>query len=198
VTRSPSAIPVPLPVLCKMAKFIFSRRAPARSFPAGIGVIRDPAGGVFGGGGALIQIASGGSVGTQFAIAFNLRHRRCARSGCGLNRKRRREESLIPTGIFPPLPPFLKLSKGLILLGKGVDKGRPQPLAFAFTAGVNACLKPAVHQVLTSPLEAPMKTKLYSCRVVSRCRQRGEKFFFPSLSISRPWFPLRFAAREAR
>jgi hypothetical protein len=140
------------------------------------------------------KLPAGGSAGTQFAIAFNLRHGRCARSGPGLNRKRRREESLIPPGISPPLPPLLKLSKGLILLGESVDKDWLQLLVFAFTAGVNACLKLAVHQVLTSPLEAPMKTKLYSCRVVSRCRQRGEKFFFPSLSISRPWFPLRFAA----
>ena len=125
--------------------------------------------------GCRSKLPAGGSAGTQFASASNLRHGRCARSGPGLNRKRRREESLIPTGVFPPLPPLLKLSKGLILLGKSVDKGRPQPLAFGFTVGVNACLKLAVHQVLTSPLEAPMKTKVYSCRVVSRCRQRGGK-----------------------
>jgi hypothetical protein len=141
VTRSTSAIPVPLPVLCIIAKFIFSRNPPARFVLAGIGVIRDPAGGVFGGGGALIQIASGGSVGTQFAIDFNLRHRRCARSGCGLNRKRRREESLIPRGILRPPSPPLKLLKGLILLGNRVDKGWSQPLVFTFTVGDNAASK---------------------------------------------------------
>jgi hypothetical protein len=127
--------------LCKMAKYILSRNAPARSVPAGVGVICDPAGGPLGGAGVLVQTASQWLRRNLFARDFKLHPGQCAWSGRGLNRKRRLEQSQIGPLIFIIQSWWEKLSKGLILLGNSVDNGWSQPLVFKFTVGDNAAFK---------------------------------------------------------
>jgi len=125
-------------VLCQMPNYIFSPYAPARPIPAGIGVIRDPAGGSFGGGESPLQSARQWLCRNVIASAFKLRTRPCALSGRGLNRQRRLEESPIGPWIFILQSLRQKLLKGLILLGDRVDNDRSQPLLFKFTVGDHA------------------------------------------------------------
>ena len=51
---------------------------------------------------------------------------------------------------------------------------------------------------LTGPLEAPMKTKVNSCRVVSRCRRQRGKIIFLRPPVIGSTFPFRHSTRNPR
>jgi len=110
-----------------MADFIFSRPAPALSVPLGIDVIRDSTGGVFGGGGALIWSASRWLCRSMICPCLQSPHRTIRPVGARLvsqeTMQRVADQFRGFSGRAPP-PPIL--SKGLVLLGKIIDKGRPQ------------------------------------------------------------------------
>ena len=98
-----------------------------KSVPLGIDVIRDSTGGAFGGGGALIWSAKRWLCRSMICPCLQSPHRTIRPVGARLvsqeTMQRVADQFRGFSGRAPPLP---ILSKGLVLLGKIIDKGRPQ------------------------------------------------------------------------
>ena len=145
MTCSTSAIPVPLPALCKVVKFIFSRPAPARFVPVGIGVIRDPVGGFSCGGGALVQTASQWFRRNGICACLQCPPRAMrplgARPPSQATTRRVANPNLVYLSATAAPETVARIETGLVLLGNRVDKGRSESLTSIFTVGDNAAFK---------------------------------------------------------